>query len=332
MNHILLTVTWVACILFTAPSILAQNVAEISATKDNTLYENNTTDAVLSNGAGQHFFAGMNGTNEIRRGILQFDLSDIPDGSKIESVRLELYMNRSASSAVIDIDVYEVLKAWGEGNSDGTDGGRGEGRGGNATDGDATWEHTFFPDNMWDNAGGDFGSTSVATAAVDDTSGTYTWESTPELVDLVQKWLDTPAENHGLIVRGDEETSGSAKRFSSRQNDNESERPVLVVEYSGEVTSVDANADRTEMVQLHQNYPNPFNPTTTLSFSLPEASTVELSVHDILGRQIRTVIDGRMQAGTHTISFDASNLTSGVYMYTLRTGQQTLTRRFTVLK
>jgi hypothetical protein len=185
---------------------------------------------------------------------------------------------------------------------------------------------------MWDNAGGDFGSTSVATAAVDDTSGTYTWESTPELVDLVQKWLDTPAENHGLIVRGDEETSGSAKRFSSRQNDNESERPVLVVEYSGEVTSVDANADRPEMVQLHQNYPNPFNPTTTLSFSLPEASTVELSVHDILGRQIRTVIDGRMQAGTHTISFDASNLTSGVYMYTLRTGQQTLTRRFTVLK
>ena len=332
MKRFIQTTIWATIILLAAHQLSAQNVAEISAAKDNTLYENNTNDAVLSNGIGQHFFAGMNGTSEIRRGILQFDLSDIPDGSQIESVQLKLYMNRSASSAVIDIDVYEVLKSWGEGTSDGTDGGRGEGRGGDVTDGDATWEYRFYPDDMWDNAGGDFGSTAVATAAVDDTSGTYTWESTPELVALVQKWLDTPTDNHGLIVRGDEQTSGTAKRFSSLQNDNESQRPMLVVEYSGEVTSIDTNTDRPEMVELHQNYPNPFNPATNIAFSLPEAGSVELTVHDILGREIRTLIDSRMRAGTHTITFDASNLTSGVYMYTLRTGQQTLTRRFTVLK
>jgi hypothetical protein len=329
----ILQVTFSAIVALLALQPLhAQDVAEIGALKDNTLYENNTTDAALSNGAGQHFFAGMNGTSEVRRGILQFDLSEVPEGSQIESVQLHLYMNRSASSEVIDIKLFEVQKSWGEGSSVGTDGGRGEGRGGDATDGDATWEHTFYPDELWDNAGGDFDDVEISTAAVDGTLGTYMWESTPEFVALAQKWLDSPAENHGLIVRGDEVTSGSAKRFSSRQNDNESDRPVLVVEYSGEATSVDLNADRPQMVQLNQNYPNPFNPSTVISFSVPEVTDVEIAVHDMLGRKIRTLADGRFQAGSHDVSLDASELSSGVYIYTLRTGGQLLTRRLTVLK
>ena len=332
MKRVLLISISAILALLASQSLLAQNVAEIGPVKDNTLYENNTTDAALSNGAGQHFFAGMNGTSEIRRGILQFDLSEIPQGSQIESVQLKLYMNRSASSAVIDIELYEVLKSWGEGTSDGTEGGRGEGRGGDATDGDATWEHTVYPDQTWDNAGGDFGDVIISTAAVDDTSGTYTWESTPELVALVQKWLDSPEENHGLIVRGDEVTSGSAKRFSSRQNDNVDERPVLNVEFSGDITSTDIDPERPRMVQLNQNYPNPFNPTTTISFSVPEASFAEVAVYDMLGCKLQTLLSGRVQAGQNTVTFDASELSSGVYMYTLQTDSQRLTRRLTVLK
>lgn len=314
----------------TAP-LPGQNVIELGALKDNTLYENNTSDAVLSNGTGQHFFAGMNGTNEVRRGIIQFDLSEIPEGSQIESAELRLYLNKAATTAAKSVELYAVLKNWGEGTSDGTDGGRGEGRGGNATDGDATWDHTFYPDETWDNPGGDYGSTLISAADIDD-NASYTWPSTQEFVSLVQKWLDNPSDNHGLILIGDEETSGSAKRFSSRQNENEAERPVLVVEYSGELTSGDVDPEQPQKVQLHQNYPNPFNPTTTISYSLPEASFAEIVVYDMLGRKLQSVISEHVQAGQHSIEFDASTLSSGVYLYTLQTKNQRLTRRFTVLK
>lgn len=315
-------------LLLIADISFAQNVAEIGASKDNTLYENNTNDDVLSNGAGQHFFAGMNGTSEVRRGVIQFDLSGIPEGSQIESAELRLYLDRTATPTAISVELYEVLKNWGEGTSDGT---RGEGRGAIATNGDATWEHTFYPDENWDSPGGDYGSTVITTFDIEDV-GSYTWPSTPEFVTLVQKWLDTPGDNNGLILIGDEVTSGTAKRFSSRQNSTVEQRPVLVVEYTGEVTSVDLTSEQPQSVQLYQNYPNPFNPSTTISFSVPEASFAEIAVYDLLGRKLETLISGRVQAGQHSVTFDASDLSSGLYMYTLQTESQRLTRRFTVVK
>ena len=70
---------------------------------------------------------------------------------------------------------------------------------------------------------------------------------------------------------------------------------------------------------LEQNYPNPFNPQTTIRFAIPEASTVRLAVYDLLGRQVRVLIDGNLNAGWHEMSFDASNLPSGLYLYRLET-------------
>lgn len=309
----------------------AQNVAEIGASKDNTLYENNTNDAVLSNGIGQHFFSGVNGTNERRRAVLYFDLTEIPAGSQIDNVELQLYMNRTGAG-LHTIELYEILKDWGEGTSDGATGsGQGEGRGADATTGDATWVHTFYPNQNWDSPGGDYESTAVAALGVDGV-GSYTWASTDELVALVQKWLDTPEDNHGLILVGDEQLSATAKRFSSRHNDTVEQRPLLVVDYTGEATSIDLISERPQSVQLYQNYPNPFNPSTTISFSVPEASFAEIAVYDLLGRRLETLISGRVQAGQHSVAFDASDLSSGLYMYTLQTASQRLTRRFTVVK
>ncbi|TVR12627.1 MAG: T9SS C-terminal target domain-containing protein [Balneolaceae bacterium] len=87
-----------------------------------------------------------------------------------------------------------------------------------------------------------------------------------------------------------------------------------------------------EDFMLMQNYPNPFNPTTTISYTLPESTSVTLQVYDMLGRQVATLVDAQVQAGQHQVTFDASALSSGVYIYRLQAGSTILTRQLTVLK
>lgn len=81
--------------------------------------------------------------------------------------------------------------------------------------------------------------------------------------------------------------------------------------------SPDANA---EEFTLFQNYPNPFNPSTRISYSLSNSSFVSLTVYDILGREIETLVDEFQKAGTYVAHFDASKLASGIYFYKLQTG------------
>jgi hypothetical protein len=70
--------------------------------------------------------------------------------------------------------------------------------------------------------------------------------------------------------------------------------------------------------ELYQNYPNPFNPSTKISFALPKDSNVELIISDLLGQTIATLLNGRMSAGNHSLDFDASGLSSGIYVYTIK--------------
>ena len=69
---------------------------------------------------------------------------------------------------------------------------------------------------------------------------------------------------------------------------------------------------------LEQNYPNPFNPTTTIQFTLPEASTVTLKLFDILGKELVTLVDKEMATGVHKVLFDATDFASGVYFYRIQ--------------
>jgi hypothetical protein len=84
--------------------------------------------------------------------------------------------------------------------------------------------------------------------------------------------------------------------------------------------------------ELQQNYPNPFNSETKISFALPESQVIELAVYDLLGRQIALLAAGSWPAGSHAVRWDASNVPTGVYVYQLRTSQQTLTRRMMVMR
>jgi phosphatidylserine/phosphatidylglycerophosphate/cardiolipin synthase-like enzyme len=98
-------------------------------------------------------------------------------------------------------------------------------------------------------------------------------------------------------------------------------------------TSVDlAEADIAGEVRLMQNYPNPFNPLTRIGFVLPQTGVVELVVFDTLGRRVAMLADGRFAAGEHVLSFDGSALSSGVYIYRLRTSTGVLSRTMLLLK
>jgi hypothetical protein len=83
---------------------------------------------------------------------------------------------------------------------------------------------------------------------------------------------------------------------------------------------------------LTQNYPNPFNPTTVFSWQLPISSQVELSIYNVTGEKITTLINKKQQAGFHSISWDASGMASGVYLYRLQAGDYVETRKMIVLK
>ena len=84
--------------------------------------------------------------------------------------------------------------------------------------------------------------------------------------------------------------------------------------------------------ELEQNYPNPFNPTTVVSYQLPVASEVHLVVYDMLGREVKVLVDGRKEPGTHKVLFDASGLSSGIYFYRLMAGTFVQTRSMVLVR
>lgn len=96
--------------------------------------------------------------------------------------------------------------------------------------------------------------------------------------------------------------------------------------------SVDRDADLASEYVLSQNYPNPFNPSTTISFNLPQSGNVTLTVYNVLGQQVATLVNGALSAGTHSVPFDASRLASGVYVYELRAGSFVQQKRMMLVK
>lgn len=96
--------------------------------------------------------------------------------------------------------------------------------------------------------------------------------------------------------------------------------------------STDENASKPIHFNLHQNYPNPFNPSTNIQFSLPKTSLVELNVFDLTGRHVATLFSGRKASGNHTVAFNASQLSSGIYIYRIKAGEFVQTKRMLLIK
>jgi hypothetical protein len=84
--------------------------------------------------------------------------------------------------------------------------------------------------------------------------------------------------------------------------------------------------------ELAQNYPNPFNPSTTIKFAMPEDGTINLTVYDILGSEVKTLVDGYHKAGSYSIYFSGDELASGIYYYKLSTDTFTDTKKMVLIK
>jgi hypothetical protein len=98
-------------------------------------------------------------------------------------------------------------------------------------------------------------------------------------------------------------------------------------------TNLDESGDKPFTFSLDQNYPNPFNPSTLINFSIPQASNVRLDVFNMLGQRVASLVNGEaLNAGSHSVNFNAAALSTGVYIYRLQANGNTLTRKMTLIK
>ena len=149
----------------------------------------------------------------------------------------------------------------------------------------------------------------------------------------------TPGDGDGVNAFGFNITGldpGTSYTFWLHQYNSSTDlfsEPAVATEVSGgEGTSVEEPGELVRDFHLSQNYPNPFNPTTMIEFAVPEATEVTLEVFSINGQRVATLLNGSVQAGQHSVSFDATNLSSGIYLYRLQAGSEVMMRQMTLIK
>lgn len=145
-----------------------------------------------------------------------------------------------------------------------------------------------------------------------------------------------------VVLFGQEQTSrriqfvnaeGHDQAVITFEDDNQAVQNIAYTLVSGGSPILDVpKQQQPRKFQLSENYPNPFNPSTTIQFNLLQAGEVQLSVYNILGRKVETLVDGVHRAGRHTVTFNAGNLSSGVYIYRLKTNGYSQSRRMLLMK
>lgn len=108
---------------------------------------------------------------------------------------------------------------------------------------------------------------------------------------------------------------------------------ILLKTTTGGITSVSQNiSEYPESFSLSQNYPNPFNPVTNIKFDIPKSGLVKITVYDLLGREVTSLVNQQMQPGSYSVDWDASNYPSGVYFYRIETETFTDSKKMILLK
>lgn len=217
-----------ACACCSTPAF--SDVASLTPVKDNSIF---LSDPLASNGMGPGIFCGRTSArvNVTHRGLMKFDVAaaGIPTGSTINAVTLTMRLVSVAPfGGPVDCSIHRVLADWGEGESVAFGG-----SGAEPTTGDATWQHTFFPDQFWSTPGGDFEPAPLDTQPTSMVMTSIVWGPTPALIAAVEGWLASPGTNHGLMLRGNEASNDTARQFASREYEFEPAfRPTLVIDFT----------------------------------------------------------------------------------------------------
>jgi Peptidase family C25/Secretion system C-terminal sorting domain len=167
-----------------------------------------------------------------------------------------------------------------------------------------------------------------AVAVISSEGVNYEWPTLSFYESVIQSILASPDAPIGkayenAMVRWTGDVTG---RFTFLGD------PALSVKHSAIPTLFVSNPPRPSSFVLEQNYPNPFNPSTTIGYQLSANSFVILKVYDMLGREVRSLVNEPQGAGSHHITFNASGLASGVYLYRLQAGSFSATKKLLVLK
>lgn len=233
----------VAGVLLSA--VIAGGIAAHAATNSVTIFADRDTTIIapspgeLSLGAAWQFYVGRVGDNggaSIRRGIIRFPVTEIPPGSVVTSVIVNLYMSKGQGAAQ-NISFKRCLSDWGEGISFAFGGG-----GAPPEPGDVTWTKRFWPGVAWTTPGGDFSPTASVTKSVGSPAW-YAFGSTSGLVGDVQSWVNGSAGNFGWVITGNEITKQTAKRFEAHETTAIAWRPTMVVVFSPPPIPGDTNGD-----------------------------------------------------------------------------------------
>jgi len=160
------------------------------------------------------------------------------------------------------------------------------------------------------------------------------WEI--EFVDAdIGERVNMRKQNHYLFSeRSDKVRDGMndpGRSFTQVEPDDYS-RFYIRISPTGDLETFEAETESPESVELKQNYPNPFNPTTTIGFYLPVATDVRIAVYNVVGQQVGQLVDDRLSAGDHTVSWNALDMPSGVYIVQLEAMNSVQTRKITLIK
>jgi hypothetical protein len=203
----------------------------LTAVKDNSMFsEAGGGGEELSNGTGPLFMGtstAASGSN-VRRALLQFDLSGIPAGSRFSSAWLQIYVDATeipSGTPARNTFLNRATAAWGEAASFSATGSA------VALENDATWLSRLFhatTPQLWEAQGGDFSATLSSSYGIDTILGVRGFFG-PQMVNDVHAWLAAPATNFGWLLRSDEGTASTTKTVASRENADPAKRPQLVL-------------------------------------------------------------------------------------------------------
>jgi len=166
------------------------------------------------------------------------------------------------------------------------------------------------------------------------------WATATELnnsgFEVERRASDTNYETIGFVAGSGTTTEQRSYLFNdAKVSDGKYFYRLKQIDFNGQFSfsyEVEAEVNSPAVYALEQNYPNPFNPSTTINYSIAEAGIVKIAVYNLLGQEVALIVNEFKEAGAHAVTFNASQLTSGAYFYTIETPQFKQTRKMLLAK